>query len=96
MDDCSNRYALVEPIITDSCVSKPLPMLTGKDRFNLVEPILCRHMVVDISLRMLEVEEIKLAQSFPKAYSFTGNHADQVKQIGNAVCPKMAEALVAV
>lgn len=34
------------------------------------------------------------AQSFPKDYKFTGTKTEVVKQIGNAVCPMMAKALV--
>jgi len=30
---------------------------------------------------------------FPERYIFTGGRADVVRQIGNAVCPKVAEAL---
>ena len=43
---------------------------------------------------MLQPHELAAAQSFPQDYQFTGNRADVVKQIGNAVCPKMAQALV--
>ena len=45
---------------------------------------------------MLQPHELAAAQSFPQDYQFTGNRADVVKQIGNAVCPKMAQALVGV
>ena len=38
-------------------------------------------------------DEYPSAQSFPKDYIFTGNRGEVVKQIGNAVCPKMAGAL---
>lgn len=100
--DCSNRYGLVEPILmgfygnaTYTPVSRPCPTLTCKERFGLIEPILQKHGVVDISLRMLTPEELKKIQSFPNEYQFTGNRADVVRQIGNAVCPKVAEALVA-
>ena len=49
-----------------------------------------------IGFRMLQPHELAAAQSFPQDYQFTGNRADVVKQIGNAVCPKMAQALVGV
>jgi len=42
---------------------------------------------------MLKPHELAAAQSFPKDYIFAGNRADVVKQIGNAVCPKISEAL---
>ena len=42
---------------------------------------------------MLKPHELAAAQSFPADYVFTGTRSDVVKQIGNAVCPKMSEAL---
>jgi DNA (cytosine-5)-methyltransferase 1 len=44
---------------------------------------------------MLRPHELAAAQSFPRHYIFTGIRGEVVKQIGNAVCPKMAEALTA-
>ena len=67
-----------------------LPVVTTKERFALIES--GRNM--QIGFRMLQPHELSAAQSFPKEYVFTGNKADVVKQIGNAVCPKMAQALV--
>jgi len=100
--DCSNRYALVEPIMmgyygnaTFTPVSRPVPTLTTVERIALLEGY--SHdgkKIHDISLRMLTVEEMQLAQSFPKQYEFCGTKADAVRQIGNAVPPKLAEALV--
>ena len=94
--DCSNRYGLVQPLVMEyygngQCqpVSKPLGTVTCKDRFALLKPEECR-----IGFRMLQPHELAAAQSFPDWYRFTGTKADTVKQIGNAVCPKMAEALV--
>jgi len=72
-------------------VSDPLPTITTKDRFALIEPQHDGRM--DIRFRMLRPNELAAAQSFPKDYIFTGNQVEIVKQIGNAVCPKMAEAL---
>lgn len=88
---------LIEPLLLNyygngTCepVSKPVPTLTTKDRFALITPENVR-----IGFRMLKPHELAAAQSFPTEYIFTGNRADIVKQIGNAVCPKMAEALTA-
>jgi DNA (cytosine-5)-methyltransferase 1 len=99
--DTSNRYALVEPIVmgfygnaTYTPVNQPLPTLTTKERFALLEGYsVDGKQVQDVSLRMLSVEEMQMAQSFPASYRFSGSRADMVKQIGNAVCPKVAQAL---
>ena len=78
-------------------VSEPLDTVTTKDRFGLAVVSLLRTMkalsVVDIGFRMLDVDELAAAQGFPAGYSLHGNKAEQVKQIGNAVCPPVAEAL---
>jgi DNA (cytosine-5)-methyltransferase 1 len=88
---------LVEPLIMEyygngKCqpVSKPIPTLSTRDRFALITPENVR-----IGFRMLKPHELAAAQSFPKEYIFTGNRGEIVKQIGNAVCPKIAEALTA-
>lgn len=70
--------------------SDPLPVVTTKERFALIES----SEKVRLGFRMLQPHELAAAQSFPKDYKFTGNKTDVVKQIGNAVCPKMAQALV--
>jgi hypothetical protein len=60
-----------------------LRTLTTLDRFGLVtwddhEPM----------LRMLQVEELRRAMSFPTAYRFShGTRRDKIKMIGNGVCP---------
>jgi DNA (cytosine-5)-methyltransferase 1 len=74
-------------------VSDPLPTVTTHDRFGLVEP---QQNGIDIRFRMLTPRELSSAQSFPSNYHFTGTRVEVVKQIGNAVCPKMAEALTTV
>lgn len=90
------EYCLIEPLIMEyygngKCdpVSKPLGTVTCKDRFALLSPENCR-----IGFRMLQPHELAAAQSFPSWYKFKGTKTEVVKQIGNAVCPKMAEALV--
>lgn len=89
--------ALVEPLIMEyygngQCqpVSKPVPAVTTRDRFALITPESVR-----LGFRMLKPHELAAAQSFPRDYIFTGNRGEVVKQIGNAVCPKIAEALTA-
>jgi DNA (cytosine-5)-methyltransferase 1 len=68
------------------------------------------YVLVDITLRMLQPPELKAAQGFDKDYIIdrglfvdpaTGaeewrdiNKTDQVRLIGNSVCPDEAEALV--
>ena len=86
---------LVEPLIMEYygqgvChpVSQPIPPLTTRDRFALITPENVR-----IGFRMLKPHELAAAQSFPKGYIFAGNREEIVKQIGNAVCPRLAEAL---
>lgn len=93
--DTSNRYGLVQPLLMEyygngACrpISEPLQTVTTKDRFALISPENVR-----LGFRMLKPHELAAAQSFPKDYIFAGNRSDVVKQIGNAVCPKVSEAL---
>lgn len=77
-------------------LDKPLGSLTVKDRYALARPIVVingEEYVLDILFRMLQPHELAGAQSFSKKYKFTGTKTEQVKQIGNAVPPKLAEAL---
>ena len=54
--------------------------------------------IVDISMRMLRIDELKLIQGFPKDYVLVGTQEEQKKYLGNAVVTIMAkvwcEALV--
>lgn len=43
--------------------------------------------------RAISIREVALLQTFPFDYIFTGSMVSKAKQIGNAVPPKMAEAL---
>lgn len=47
----------------------------------------------DLFLREFTSRELWRIQGFPKDYSFVGSRSDIVKQIGNAVPPKLAEVL---
>lgn len=76
-----------------SAVSEPVPTVTTKDRFGVVEATVTRYML-DIRFRMLQPRELARAQGFPDSYVFTGKREDVVKQIGNAVPPNTAKALI--
>jgi len=89
--------AIVEPFLTKAYgtatvapVSDPVPTVTTKDRFGLVEQ--CG---LDIRFRMLQPHELAAAMGFPPEYRFSGNKGDQVKQVGNAVSVRTAKALCA-
>lgn len=91
----AGAISLIQPLIMEyygngQCkpVTEPLGTVTCKERFALVKPEDCR-----IGFRMLQPHELAAAQSFPDWYKFTGTKADVVKQIGNAVCPRVAAAL---
>jgi DNA (cytosine-5)-methyltransferase 1 len=59
----------------------------------LVEPTTQRPVAeIDILFRMLQPHELAGAFTFPRGYQFTGTKTEQVKQIGNAVPVKLAEA----
>lgn len=79
-------------------IDEPLATVTSKDRFALITPqfalvIPQLGVMLDIRFRMLQPHELAAAMSFPKSYHFTGTREDKVKQIGNAVPVRLAEAL---
>lgn len=87
---------LIEPLLVEyygNCVvrpiTEPLPTVTCKDRFGVLEGT----WMLDIKFRMLQPSELAGAQGFSSDYWFSGTKADQIKQIGNAVCPGVARAL---
>ena len=75
--------------------------IVTKDRFALITVLGSERAVVDICLRMLEPEELKLAQGFPKDYIIDRDaswnrypKSKQVARIGNSVVPVLAKVLV--
>jgi DNA (cytosine-5)-methyltransferase 1 len=80
-------------VMGSSGADEPVPTVTTKDRFAVVEARQEKYML-DIRFRMLQPRELARAQGFPDSYEFTGNREAVVKQIGNAVPPPMAAALV--
>lgn len=75
-----------------SPVSAPLPTVTTKDRFALVQPVI-NGLALDIRFRMLQPHELAAAMSFPKSYKFTGKREEIVKQIGNSWPGELSFAL---
>lgn len=91
--------ALVEPFVVrfnnnggPESIDDPLGTLTTRDRFGLVE-VGGETYKLDIRFRMLQPHELAAAMSFPESYKFQGNKSDVVKQIGNAVPVRTAQAL---
>lgn len=86
---------------TGQGLKEPLHTITAKDRFALVTVLGNEYALLDVFLRMLKPEELKLAQGFPKDYIIDRDYmwkaypaSGQVKRIGNSVAPVMARKLV--
>ncbi len=86
---------------TGQSLFDPLHTVVTKDRFALVTVLGNEYVIMDIFLRMLSPEELKLGQGFPKSYiidrDYTGKPypvSKQVARIGNSVVPAVAKALV--
>lgn len=89
--------SIVEPFVKYNStghaqpVNDPLDTITTRDRFGLVGP---QQVYLDILLRMLQPHELAAAMSFPADYKFAGNRSEIVRQIGNAVDVRQADALL--
>ena len=56
-----------------------------------IKEFMCRHGIVDITMRMLHIKELKLIQGFPEDYVLCGTQEEQKKYLGNAVVTIMAK-----
>lgn len=86
---------------TGQGLNEPLHTIVTKDRFAMITVLGNEYVIMDIFLRMLNAEELKLGQGFPKDYiidrDYRGNKypvSKQVARIGNSVVPVMAQRLV--
>jgi DNA (cytosine-5)-methyltransferase 1 len=71
-------------------LDRPLRTLTTLDRFALVEPGPKGH-----TMRMLQVPELRRAMGFGDDFKLEhGSRRDQVKVLGNGVCPPVLKAIV--
>ena len=82
-------------------VRSPLCTIVTKDRFALITVLGSQYVILDIFLRMLKPEELKLGQGFPADYIIDRDinyrqypQKEQVARIGNSVVPIMAQKLV--
>lgn len=72
-------------------LNRPLRTITTVDRFALVKPDRANGHV----MRMLQVPELQMAMGMPSTMKFNaGSRRDQIKMIGNAVCPPVMEAVI--
>lgn len=85
---------------TGQALKEPLHTIVTKDRFALITVLGNEYVILDIFLRMLNPEELKLGQGFPRDYiidrDYKGNKypiSKQVARIGNSVVPLMAQKL---
>jgi DNA (cytosine-5)-methyltransferase 1 len=78
--------------------SEPLRTIPAKHRFGLVTVDGADYQIADIGMRMLEPPELLRAQfgRYAGHYDLSAarTKADQIRLIGNSVCPEVAEALV--
>lgn len=70
---------------TGRSLGRPIGTITTKDRWAIVD---------GDRMRMITVAECRRAMSFRESYQLLGTRADQVKQLGNAVCPRVAREVV--
>lgn len=85
---------------TGQALKEPLHTIVTKDRFALITVLGNEYVILDIFLRMLNPEELKLGQGFQRDYiidrDYKGNKypiSKQVARIGNSVVPIMAQKL---
>lgn len=90
------HHALVMSYYNNTGYSNPdkdtLPVITTLSRHALVEADVDA-LLPECGFRMLTPEELKLGMAFEKTYIITGNKREQVKQVGNAVTPPVAQAI---
>lgn len=86
----------------DQNIARPLDTITAKARFGIVTVHGEDYAIVDIGMRMLQPKELLLANGFPASYVIdqgldgkATTKEQQVRLIGNSVCPPVAAALVA-
>lgn len=79
---------------TSSDLREPMSTIVSKARLGLVTVTIQgqEYAVVDVGMRMLTPVELAEAQGLTP-YILTGTKAEQIRRIGNSVCPDVAEAI---
>lgn len=94
-----SQHVLLSPPIVAAYYSRdwsyasadqPLPTVMTKAHHALIIP---DEVVEACGFRMLEPHELKRGMSFKDDYIILGNKRDQTRQVGNAVCPSVAQLL---
>lgn len=67
------------------CLSRPVGTITTRDRWAVVD---------GDRMRMLSVEECRLAMGFPTTYKLPERAKDAMHMLGNAVCPPVARDVI--
>lgn len=86
---------------TGQSLYEPLHTIVTRERFALITVLGNEYVIMDIFLRMLKPEELKLGQGFPADYIIDRDInykyypvKEQVARIGNSVVPIMAQLLI--
>ncbi len=67
--------------LTGRSLDRPIGTITTRDRWSIID---------GDRMRMVSVEESKIAMGFPKHYLLPTNKKDGMQMMGNAVCPPKA------
>lgn len=97
-----DHFSLVTPMVlgqqggaTCRPTDEPCPTLSCAGAVRGIFPQLADGRIIDIRIRMLRPDELAKVHSFPDDYIITGNRCEKVKQIGNSVPVRTAEAMMA-
>jgi len=95
------------PVIVASQNKAPLRMITvehglvqipiydtDSDTMIKIKEFMVIYGLVDIKMRMLRVQELKIIQGFPADYILDGTQEDQKKFIGNSVVPQVVKSWI--
>jgi DNA (cytosine-5)-methyltransferase 1 len=72
--------------------TEPTRTMSSREHEALVMPALPD--IEDCTFRMLQPHEIQAAMAFPSDYTILGTSREKVKQLGNAVVPSVAHAIL--
>lgn len=78
-------------------INKPSPTVIAsqhKSPLYILKAIMSEYGIIDIKMRMANIEELLQMQGFPKDYKLIGSKKEQKKFIGNAVEVNQAKALI--